>query len=61
MRLRLWRELHQCDPVQLQLSLKNTAKKNNSAAFREKARVTRMPVVSSKSGIAMGDAKNSLC
>jgi hypothetical protein len=28
--LRLWRELHQCDPVQLQLPLKSAAKKNIS-------------------------------
>lgn len=52
--LKLWRELHQCDPVQLQLSLKNVAKRNTSATLT----VARIPV-SSKSGMVMGAIDNS--
>jgi hypothetical protein len=53
--LRLWRELHQCKPVQLQLPLKTTATKNTSAASLEKA-----VCCPSKSKIVMGAANNSL-
>ncbi|MDQ2947740.1 MAG: hypothetical protein M3Y27_17700 [Acidobacteriota bacterium] len=37
--LRLWRELHQGEPVQLQLALENAAKRNTSVPFR----IARMP------------------
>jgi hypothetical protein len=46
--------LHQCDPVQLQLSLKNVAKRNTSATLTK----ARIPV-SSKSGMVMGAIDNS--
>jgi hypothetical protein len=52
--LGLWRELHQCDPVQLQLSLENVAKGNTSATLTK----ARIPV-SSKSGMVMGAIDNS--
>ena len=58
--LRLWRELHRRDPVQLQLAFKNAAKKGSSEDSLEKASVEMMPLFSSENGIVTGIAKHSL-
>jgi hypothetical protein len=47
--LRLWRELHHRDPVQLQLSLKQRNKVKTSTAFN----LVRMPAVSSKNALVI--------
>ncbi len=44
--MRLWRDLHPRDPVQLQLALKNAAKKHTSGNSREKTSVVTMPLFS---------------
>ena len=45
MLVRLWRELHPNDPVQLQLTFRNPGTKANSKVFLKKASLTLLPLL----------------
>jgi hypothetical protein len=45
MQVRLWRELHPNDPVQLQLIFRKAAKRKNSKGFLEEVSVTVLPLL----------------
>jgi hypothetical protein len=47
MLVRLWRELHPNDPVQLQLSFRNAEKKGNSKGFLEEVSGKVLPLLAS--------------
>jgi hypothetical protein len=52
--LGLWREWHEGDPVQLQLSLKNVSRNDASSGSLEKVRMVRKPVVPENYHVAGG-------
>ena len=55
MLVRLWRELHPNDPVQLQLTLRNAEKKEKSKAFLEEVSLKVLPL------LALPDAQTPEC